>query len=68
MREQDDVAAHYTGGNLLDRLNAALRDDGVDPERPSMEALAPYDQFHGRGLEATAEVADASAAGSRAST
>lgn len=58
MRERDDVAAHYTGGNLLERLNAALRDDGVDPERPSMEALAPYDQFHGRGLEATAEVAD----------
>lgn len=52
MRERDDVAAHYTGGNLLERLNAALRDDGVDPERPSMEALAPYDQFHGRGLEA----------------
>jgi ubiquinone/menaquinone biosynthesis C-methylase UbiE len=57
MRERDDVAAHYTGGNLLERLNAALRDDGVDPERPSMEALAPYDQFHGRGLEATIEAA-----------
>lgn len=34
-----------------------MRDDGVDPERPGMEALAPYDQFHGRGLEATIEAA-----------
>jgi ubiquinone/menaquinone biosynthesis C-methylase UbiE len=25
----------------------------------SIEALAPYDQFHGRGLEATVEIADA---------
>jgi SAM-dependent methyltransferase len=57
MGERDDVAAHYAGGNLLERLKAALRDDGADPERPSMEALAPYDHFHGRGLEATAEVA-----------
>jgi SAM-dependent methyltransferase len=52
-----DIAAHYTRGDLLQRLNAALTDDGADPARPSMEALAPYDQFHGRGLEATMEVA-----------
>src|SRR5207249_152596 len=25
---------------------------------PSIEALAPYDQFHGRGLEATVEIAN----------
>jgi ubiquinone/menaquinone biosynthesis C-methylase UbiE len=57
MRKQDEIAAHYTRGNLLARLNAALRDDGVDPDHPSIEALAPYDHFHGRGLEATNEVA-----------
>ncbi len=51
------VAAHYSRGNLLARLNAALLEDGVDPHRPSMESLAPYDQFHGRGLEATEEIA-----------
>jgi ubiquinone/menaquinone biosynthesis C-methylase UbiE len=32
--------------------------DGFDPGHPSIEALAPYDQFHGRGLEATVELAD----------
>jgi len=52
------ITAHYTQGDLLDRLNRALVEDGVDPERPSIEALAHYDHFHGRGLEATQEIAD----------
>ena len=54
----DDVTNHYTSGDLFDRLAAALRDDGVDPDRPTIAALAPYDQFHGRGLEATKDVAN----------
>jgi ubiquinone/menaquinone biosynthesis C-methylase UbiE len=53
-----DVASHYSQGHLRDRLNTALAEDGVDPGHLSIEALAPYDQFHGRGLEATAEIAD----------
>ena len=36
----------------------ALADDGVELDALTLEALAPYDQFHGRGLEATAELAD----------
>lgn len=63
MSHDSEVATHYTRGNLLARLNAALADDGVDPQRPSIEALAPYDQFHGRGLEATLEVAELMQAG-----
>lgn len=53
-----DVSGHYSRGNLRDRLNAALAEDGIDPAHPSIEALAPYDQFHGRGLEATVEIAN----------
>ncbi len=53
------IADHYGSGDLLKRLKAALVDDGVDPEHPTIAALAPYDQFHGRGLEATEEVAAA---------
>jgi ubiquinone/menaquinone biosynthesis C-methylase UbiE len=53
-----DISAHYGRGDLLGRLRAALLADGVDPDRPTMEALAPYDHFHGRGLEATEELAD----------
>ncbi len=52
-----DIADHYTSGKLLERLNAALKSDGADPEHPTIEALAPYDQFHGRGMEATEEIA-----------
>lgn len=64
MNTAADVPAHYSRGDLLSRLEAALRDDGVDPARPTMEALAPYDQFHGRGMEATLELAEAIAASS----
>jgi SAM-dependent methyltransferase len=53
----EHISAHYTRGDLLSRLEAALAEDGADPRRPSLEALAPYDQFHGRGLEATEEMA-----------
>jgi ubiquinone/menaquinone biosynthesis C-methylase UbiE len=53
-----DVSTHYSRGNLRDRLNAALAEDAIDPSHPSIEALAPYDQFHGRGLEATVEIAN----------
>ena len=53
-----DVVAHYTSGSLLKRLEAALKDDGVDPAHPDLARLAPYDHFHGRGLEATKEMAD----------
>ncbi len=52
-----DIVGHYRRGDLLRRLDAALADDGADPLHPSLEVLAPYDQFHGRGLEATAELA-----------
>jgi ubiquinone/menaquinone biosynthesis C-methylase UbiE len=53
----DAIRNHFTRGDLLQRLNAALADDGADPSDPTLEALAPYDQFHGRGLEASAEIA-----------
>ena len=57
MQTSHDIAAHYGSGELLSRLETALAEDGADPAHPSLEALAPYDQFHGRGLEATAQMA-----------
>jgi len=56
MSRAGEVASHYSRGTLLERLNAALASDGVDPARPTIEALAHYDQFHGRGLEATEDL------------
>jgi SAM-dependent methyltransferase len=58
MRDATDIVGHYSQGGLLERLRAALREDGADPEHPSLDELAPYDHFHGRGLEATVEIAD----------
>ncbi len=58
MSEGTGVADHYGSGSLLETLKQNLREDGIDPEHPTIEALAPYDQFHGRGLEATSELAD----------
>ena len=55
--QRADPTAHYSRGKLLERLYAALKEDGVDPSRPTLDSLAPYDQFHGRGLEATEEAA-----------
>ena len=57
MSSRPDIADHYTKGDLFTRIQAALRDDGVDPDSIGITALAPYDQFHGRGLEVTEEIA-----------
>ena len=58
MTAASEIAGHYTSGDLLARLEARLREDGFDPARPTFEALAPYDHFHGRGLEATEDMAN----------
>ena len=57
MSDTREIADHYTSGELLTRLEARLREDGVDPSQATVEALAPYDHFHGRGLEATEDMA-----------
>src|SRR5262249_29635317 len=58
MSAPGDIVGHYGRGRLLERLDAALREDGCDPAHPTLEQLAPYDQFHGRGLEATTDAAE----------
>ena len=57
MGAETGISDHYTSGDLLERLQSALREDGVDPDHPTIAELAAYDQFHGRGLEATEELA-----------
>ena len=57
MNDTTEIRSHYTSGDLLARLVAKLREDGIEPSRATVEALAPYDQFHGRGLEATEDMA-----------
>lgn len=57
MTDRPEITGHYGDGSLLARLRAALAAEGIDPDRPSIAALAPFDHFHGRGIEATEELA-----------
>lgn len=53
----DEVTAHYTRGGLAETLLAALEAAGKDPNKLSLDDLAPIDEFHSRGREATQELA-----------
>ena len=57
MNDTTEIRGHYTSGDLLARLVAKLREDGLEPSQATVETLAPYDQFHGRGLAATEDMA-----------
>lgn len=59
MTSDDDTAAHWAGADLIDRVEAALAEAGLTPDGTTVEALAPLDHFHARGLPATVELADA---------
>ena len=52
----DDVRDHYGAAGLVERLKTALAVLGPEEARLSPEQLAPLDQFHTRGLAATAEL------------
>jgi ubiquinone/menaquinone biosynthesis C-methylase UbiE len=54
MNIETDVAGHYTDGTLEQRILAALREAGKDPDRIDADDLAPVDEFHHGGRAATA--------------
>jgi 2-polyprenyl-3-methyl-5-hydroxy-6-metoxy-1,4-benzoquinol methylase len=58
MTDTQRISGHYSSGKLMQRLRALLAEEGIDPDRPTVEQLAPFDHFHGRGLEATQEAAN----------
>lgn len=53
MSREPEVAAHYTSGDLMDRILVALKQAGVEPGRPTPADLAPVDEFHIGGASAT---------------
>src|ERR1700744_6732092 len=53
----DDVRDHYRATGLTERLKAALAVFGPQDQRLTPQQLATLDQFHTRGLVATAELA-----------
>ena len=54
---REHVEKHYGRGRILDSVIAALRETGKDLARLRPEDLAPVDEFHIRGREATVELA-----------
>lgn len=57
MIEPATVTLHYDRHDLTERLKAALTAAGLDGKELTPADLAPLDQFHSRGLAATAEMA-----------
>ena len=51
----DPVRQRYAMSGILERVAAFLQECGVDPERPNYEDFFPFDQLHGRGIQATRE-------------
>ena len=58
MRDEFEmVRAHYHASGLVDRLRTALAVFGPEDRKLDVQQLAPLDQFHTRGMAATAELA-----------
>src|SRR6202008_1615005 len=53
----DEVSDHYGATGLTARLKAALAVFGAEDQRLAPQQLSALDQFHTRGLAATAELA-----------
>lgn len=47
------VARHYGDAGLLARIDSGLEAQGVDPDEPTIDDLAPIDEFHIGGRTAT---------------
>ena len=61
MTTHDDLAAvrhHWDRGGLRASIEEILRATGLDSGTPTVESLAPLDQFHGGGLGFTRRLAD----------
>lgn len=57
MYEFKEVERHYTQSNLERAIFEALEEAGKDPNQLTLPDLAPIDEFHIRGREATEELA-----------
>ena len=49
------VRERYAINGTMARVIAFLRERGIDPEHPAYQDFFPFDQLHGRGVEATRE-------------
>jgi ubiquinone/menaquinone biosynthesis C-methylase UbiE len=57
MSQSEKANEHYGGANLLEAIRAALAAAGLGEGVLTPQVLAPLDQFHARGADATIELA-----------
>jgi SAM-dependent methyltransferase len=57
MNTESVVAAHYSRGQLEEKILQAVAASGKDPEQLTARDLWPVDEFHVRGIESTEELA-----------
>jgi SAM-dependent methyltransferase len=55
MPVQEDVSAHYTHGNLVAAIRAGVQSLGKTTDRITVDDLAPVDEFHVGGRQASEE-------------
>jgi SAM-dependent methyltransferase len=58
MTAEAKVAGHYGKGGLEQKILTALKNAGINMDHPTVEDLAPVDEFHVGGLESTKELAE----------
>jgi ubiquinone/menaquinone biosynthesis C-methylase UbiE len=58
MALEDDLAIHYARPTLEQKILTALKASGKDPQRLTPDDLAPVDEFHVGGRQATVDLAD----------
>jgi SAM-dependent methyltransferase len=58
MAIESDVAQHYGGAGIAERILAALREANGPTAPVTVEALSVLDHFHGRGIIATKELVE----------
>jgi MPBQ/MSBQ methyltransferase len=57
-RQTDQIQAQYARGDVWAAIASAIRDAGLDPDRLSLDDLAPLEEFHIGGRRASAELAE----------
>ncbi len=58
LNSEQEIARYYTHGSLLQTILDALKSAGIRPEQPSVDDLAPVDEFHTGGRAATVDFAE----------
>jgi hypothetical protein len=51
------ISGHYGWSGLLERIAQELRQHGIDPQRVTVDQLAPVDNYHSHRLAGTLALA-----------